>query len=183
MQRTRIALRDGPRAYKLSLMPMPAPWRAADPHPGYSPCRAASVGGGQSAPRRPASRMPSSVPAVLGTKPGRCFTADDAPPDHPPRLLSERSAGYFLKHAAHIDSLDFIDPDYQLTSGVAESTCKRFGTDRMLWYGYALERDGSPLSGHPPHARPQWPLAFTLAGCLEVSPHFRLHPSFPVGCR
>lgn len=59
------------------------------------------------------------------------------------RLRATRAAAYVRRHAAHIDYLGFIDRHLQIGSGVAESTCKRFGTDRMKGTGMRWSRNGA----------------------------------------
>jgi hypothetical protein len=70
-------------------------------------------------------------------------TATTTAPDTPLTIQAHRAAAYFTRHAAHSDYLDFIDHHYQIGSGIAESTCKRFGTDRMKGTGMRWSQDGA----------------------------------------
>jgi hypothetical protein len=45
------------------------------------------------------------------------------------------AAAYFADRAAQLDYPDFLAQGYQVGSGLAESACKRFGTDRMKGAG------------------------------------------------
>ena len=49
--------------------------------------------------------------------------------------LARKTAAYFTRRAAQIAYPTFVAAGYQIGSGLAESACKRFGTDRMKGAG------------------------------------------------
>jgi hypothetical protein len=48
---------------------------------------------------------------------------------------ARKAAAYFADRAAQVDYPTFLAHGYQVGSGLAESACKRFGTDRMKGAG------------------------------------------------
>ena len=61
-----------------------------------------------------------------------------------PRVLEEiqRAINYFGSRAQQIDYPRFVAEGYQIGSGLAESACKRFGTDRMKGAGMRWSMSG-----------------------------------------
>jgi hypothetical protein len=49
--------------------------------------------------------------------------------------LARRAAAYFARRVMQVDYPRFVAAGYQIGSGLAESACKRFGTDRMKGAG------------------------------------------------
>ena len=48
---------------------------------------------------------------------------------------AHQAAGYFAQRREQVRYPDFVAAGYQIGSGLAESACKRFGTDRMKGAG------------------------------------------------
>ncbi|GAC1669152.1 MAG: hypothetical protein NVS9B9_28580 [Ktedonobacteraceae bacterium] len=64
---------------------------------------------------------------------------------HRPKVVEEieRAINYFQSRAAQIEYPRFVEEGYQIGSGLAESACKRFGTDRMKGAGMRWNVSGA----------------------------------------
>ena len=49
--------------------------------------------------------------------------------------VARKAGAYFRQRRAQVDYPRFVAAGYQIGSGLAESACKRFGTDRMKGAG------------------------------------------------
>src|SRR5215472_7919220 len=61
--------------------------------------------------------------------------------------VARKAGAYFRQRREQVDYPRFVAAGYQIGSGLAESACKRFGTDRMCMSRDALDRAGCPRCG------------------------------------
>jgi hypothetical protein len=79
------------------------------------------------------TRLCARITAVGRTPAVRAGTAAEA----------ATTAAFFTDRAAQVDYPTFLAHGYQIGSGLAESACKRFGTDRMKGTGMRWTPEGA----------------------------------------